>query len=67
MFHFARAQVLQMSSPVANFRQIFRNVGRQKNMTSIAAVQHPLRDFPLRSLRDCNSFRLRENRDGVAV
>ena len=49
MFHFAHAQIVQISPPLANFDQIFRDVGRQKNVSGIAAIQHPLGDIDSRA------------------
>ena len=49
MLHFARAQIVEISPPVAYFGQIFHNVGRQKNVSGIAAVKHPLGDIDSRA------------------
>src|SRR5262249_17551174 len=49
MLHPACAEVVQMSPPVAVFRQIFRNVSRQQNVSSVAALQHPLGEIDSRA------------------
>ena len=43
MFHFTLAKIVEVRVPARERREIFGHVFRQKNVTGIAAIHHPLR------------------------
>ena len=49
VFHLAFAEVVQEGSPISIFFQIIRDAFRQKNMTRVAAIHHPLRQVDARA------------------
>jgi hypothetical protein len=51
VLHLTLAEIVQVRLPVPVLGQILRHVPGQKNMSGIAAIQHPLRDIYSRSCK----------------
>ena len=53
VLHFALAQIVQVRLPVPVLGEVVCHMPGQKNMSRIAAIQHPLGDIYSRSCKVC--------------